>query len=93
MENLLNNSMVMDMGKAFLFIQYIYFPRNDFVYIFEWANRKQQQLLLNFYHNKTTTSHSNKYTYLSKSFNKSTAWKKATYTSVFIKPFIVQQSK
>ena len=43
MANLLNNSMVMDMGKAFLFIQYIYFPRNDFVYIFEWENRKQQQ--------------------------------------------------
>ena len=41
MANLLNNSMVMDMRNVFLFIQYIYFPCNDFVYIFEWANTKQ----------------------------------------------------
>ena len=84
MANLLNNSMVKDMGNVFfLFIQYIYFPCNDFVYIFEWANTKQQQLLLNFYHNKTTASHSIKYTYLSKIVNKSVAWKKATYTFSF----------
>ena len=37
MANLLNNSMVMDMGNVFFVMQYIYiyFPCNDFVYIFE----------------------------------------------------------
>ena len=44
MANLLNSSMVMDMGNVFsLFNIYIYFPCNDFLYIFEWANTKQQQ--------------------------------------------------
>ena len=41
MANLLNNSMVMDMGNNV--IQYIYFPCSDFVYILEWANTKQQK--------------------------------------------------
>ena len=41
MANLLNNSMVIDMANVFV-IQYIYFPCNDFVYIFEWGNTKQQ---------------------------------------------------
>ena len=42
MANLLNNSMIM--GNVFFFvIQYIYFACNDFVYIFEWANTKQEQ--------------------------------------------------
>ena len=38
MANLLNNSMVMDMENVFFVIQYIPFPCNDFVYIFEWEN-------------------------------------------------------
>ena len=44
MANLLNNGMVMDMGNVFFcYSIYIYFPCNDFVYISEWANTKQQQ--------------------------------------------------
>ena len=95
MANLLNSSMVMDMGNVFflLFNIYIYFPCNDIVYIFEWANTKQQQPLLNFYHNKTATSHSSRYTYLSKIVKKNIAWKKARYTFQFLLPFILQQSK
>ena len=40
MANLLSNSMVMDMGNVFFVIQCMYFPCDDFVYIFEWANTK-----------------------------------------------------
>ena len=95
MANLLNSSMVMDMGNVFflLFNIYIYFPCNDIVYIFEWANTKQQQQLLNVYHNKTATSHPSRYTYLSKIVKKNIAWKKARYTFQFLLPFILQQSK
>ena len=88
MANLLNSSMLMDMGNVFCYSVYtyiyIYFPCNDFVYIFKWANTKQQQHLLNCYHNKTTTSPSIRYTYLCKTVHKSIAWKKARYTFQFL---------
>ena len=41
MADLLNNGMVMDMGHVFLSFNIYTF--HDFVYIFEWANTKQQQ--------------------------------------------------
>ena len=56
----------------FCYSIYIYFPCNHFAYIFEWAS------------NKTTTSHSIRYTYLSKILNKNIAWEKATYSFQFL---------
>ena len=44
---------------------------------------KTTTVIAEFYHNKTTTSHSIKYTYLSKIVNKCIAWKKAKYTFSF----------
>ena len=76
MANLLN---INGRGKYFFVIQYIY--TFHAIILLTFLNGL---VIKPPHHNKTITSHSIRYTYLSKILNKNIAWEKATYSFQFL---------